>query len=402
MNEKRLKSLLREMPVPVAEDAERRGLRVVNEAFAQRRPARRDVRAQIAIAVALGALLAALMLSPAGAAVRDWVGDVFTAGVRDAEPGLTEIPGAGRLLVQSPAGPWVVQPDGSRRLLGDFDEATWSPRGLFVGAVSGNTLSAVEPDGTPRWSLSAGATVREPRWSPSGFQIAYRAGAELRVVAADGSDDALIDRSVGPVPPAWSPQGLALLAYVGADDRLRIANSESGETVGSAPALAGIASLEWTAAGSTLLEASRTSLRLRELGVQKLAGRLGTGRTRQLPLPDAATIRDAAISADGRTIAALLALGKRGTPRSEVALIDTRDGSLRRLFSSPGRLSEIAWSPNGSRLLISWRDADQWLFVPADGRGRVRAIGDIAGEFAPGSEGAAAFPRIAGWCCLVR
>ncbi len=398
MNEARLRSLLQDAPIPDSESAERRGLAMVSEAFAQQRPARRNPLPRIALAVAIATLLAALLLSPAGAAVRDWVGDVFTAGVPNAESGLTEIPGGGQLLVQTPAGPWVVQPDGSRRLLGRYDEATWSPRGLFVAGASGHSLSAIEPDGTPHWSLSTAVGISDPRWSPSGFQIAYRAGPALRVVAGDGSDELLIDPRVGPVPAAWSPQGLPLLAYVGADGTLRVANAESAEMVGSTAALPGIVSLEWAAGGSTLLEASRASLRLRSLNARKPIGGLEIGPGRQIPLPAGSAVLDAALSPDGETIAALLSLGAAGPPRTEVALVNVRSGARRPLFSTPGRLSELTWSPDGSRLLISWRDADQWLFIPVDGRGRVRAIGNVAGEFAPGNRNGA-FPRIEGWCC---
>jgi hypothetical protein len=398
MNERDLKSLLREAPVPAREDAELRGLRVVEAAFAQRRPARRDVRAQLAAAVALAALLGALMLSPAGAAVRDWVGDVFATGVPDAEPGLTEIPGGGHLLVQSAAGPWVVQPDGSRRLLGDFDQATWSPRGLFVGVASGRTLSALEPDGDPRWSVPAPAAVSDPRWSPSGFRIAYRAAGELRVVGADGEGDALLDPSVAPVPPAWSPLGSEQLAYVDGDGRLRIAESATGKSVASAPMLPRVERLEWAADGSMLLEASPRSLRLRALTAHKLMASVGVEAAREIELPGPATIRDAALSPDGDSVAVLLALRSAGRPRSLVLLTGTRGGPSRRLFSTPGRLAQLAWSPDASRLLISWPEADQWLFIPTDGPGRVRAIAGIAAEFAPGGS-SSAFPQIEDWCC---
>jgi len=183
MNDDRLRLLLRETPVPGAGEAECRGLRVVSRAYDERRPAPRPLLPRLALALAAAALLAAVVLSPAGAAVRDWIGDVFAAGVPNAEPALTDVPGGGRLLVNSPQGPWVVQPDGSRRLLGRYSDASWSPHGLFVAAAARDTLSAVEPDGTPRWSISAKGRVSDPRWSPSGFRIAYRAGHALRVVA---------------------------------------------------------------------------------------------------------------------------------------------------------------------------------------------------------------------------
>lgn len=401
MNEPQLKSLLAATPVPRAEQAERRGLPLVEEAFAQRQPAQRAVLPRLAVSFAIVALLGALMLSPAGATVRDWIDDVFTAGVPNAESGLTKIPGGGRLLVQSPAGPWVVQPDGSRRLLGSYSDATWSPRGLFVAAVSGHALSAIEPDGTPHWSLSAPGPVNDPRWSSSGFQIAYRAGPSLRVVAGDGADGAVIDRSVASLPPAWSPQGLPLLAYVARGGELRIADSNRGETLGSAAALPEVATLEWAVDGSTLLEASPAELRLRDVTVRKTLASLDIGPPHSLPLPAGATIRAAALSPDGATIAVLLQLGGTGErpPHSEVGLIERPRTSLRRLLNVPRHLSDLAWSPNGNRLLVSWRDADQWLFIPTNDRGRVRAIDGIAAEFAPGDPSASSFPQVEGWCC---
>ena len=124
-------------------------MELVRAAYAERRPEiRRSVRPRLALAFVAITLVAALLLSPAGAAVRGWIDDALTVGVQDAEPALTDIPGGGSLLVQSAEGPWVVQPDGSRRLIGNYKEAIWSPRGLFVGATSGHTLSALEPDGT--------------------------------------------------------------------------------------------------------------------------------------------------------------------------------------------------------------------------------------------------------------
>lgn len=407
-DEARLRRLLREAPVPGAEAAERRGLEVARAAFAERRPQRRSPLPRLALALAFAALLAALLLSPAGARVRDWVDDVFTAGVPDAEPGLTEIPGGGRLLVQSAAGPWIVQADGSRRLLGAYGEATWSPRGLFVGAASGRILTAVEPDGTPHWSLSAPAPVADPRWSPSGLEIAYRAGDELRLVGADGEGDEALDPAVAPVAPAWSPQGLALLAYVDRGGDLRVANALDGGVVGSAPALPGVDRLEWGAgaagpapgspSGGWLLEASASAVHLRPLTVQKLLSGLVVGPPRPLPLPAGARVRDAALSPDGASLAVLVSLGGDAPPRSLVLLAPVAGGPPRHLFATPGRLAALAWSPDGGRLLISWPEADQWLFVPAAGAGRVRAVGDVARQFAPGG-GAVGFPGVEGWCC---
>jgi len=400
VNEDRLSALLRETPIPGAEDAEGRGLPVVNAAFAERKPARKAVRPRLAVALAAGTLLAALLLTPAGAEVRDWIGDVLTVGVRDAEPALTEIPGGGQLLVTSPEGSWVVQPNGSRRLLGSYEEATWSPRGLFVGATSGHTLSAVEPDGTVHWSLSARASVADPRWSPSGVRIAYRAGQALRVVVADGTDDRLVDPKVASMPAAWFPLGLHLIAYVNGGGSLRVVNSDTGQAMGSAVAATGTMGLSWAPNGSALLETTPRALWLHKVTVRKLADSLELGPAHQIPLPRGVEIGAAAFSPRTGTIAALLQLSRQtGLPRSELVLIDPTSNSVRPLFPVPGRLSDLAWSPDGRRLLLPWPDADQWLFIPASGKSRVRAIGGVSAEFAPGAHGNASFPRVEGWCC---
>jgi hypothetical protein len=413
-SEARLRLLLREAPVPGTAEAERRGLAMIEGAFAQRPRERRSPLPRLALALALVTLLAALLLSPAGAAVRDWVGEVFEAGVPDAERGLSEIPGGGKLLVQSAQGPWVVRADGSRRLLGEYGEATWSPRGLYLATASGRTLSAVEPDGTPHWSLPAPARVRDPRWSPSRVQIAYRSGHQLRVVAGDGTEERLLDPAVAPLPPAWSPWGAALLAYVDAKRRVRIVATDgdapgstggSGDLLATAPALPGITALEWSPGGGALLEASREALRLRPLSLRKALAGIELGRPRRLPLPAGAILQSAAFSPGGDSVAILLRRDG-AAPRSEVALIDLRDFSSRRLFAVTGRLSGLTWSPDGSRLLVSWPEADQWLFIPAPsaqaaraGRGHIHAVGGVAAEFAPGAHLAARFPRIEGWCC---
>ncbi len=399
MNEQRLRELMRAEPLPGADEARERGLVLVGEACAERRTAPRAALPRLAIALATAALLTALLLSPAGAAVRGWIDDAFTAGVRHAEPALTELPGGGRLLVQSPSGPWVVQPDGTRRLLGRYEEATWSPHGLFVAAASGRTLSAIEPDGTPRWSISAPGRIGEPRWSPSGFRIAYRAGGSLRVERADGTAGTPIAAASAAVAPAWYPPGPHLLAYVDAKNRLVLAEADSGRTVGATAASPGITGLDWSGSGRELLEVGAHGAWLRDVGAGKLSGLSPSDVAHRLRLPAAAVIRAAAFAPRGDTVAVLLERHSAAGPHSEVLLVDPAGGPPRRLFAVSGRLTELAWSPDGQRLLLAWPAADQWLFVPV-GRGRrLRAIADVSGVFAPGHRGPAPFPRIEGWCC---
>lgn len=400
MNERRLRTLLREEPVPGAAEAERRGLELVARAFAERQPARQTVRLRrLAVALAVTALLAALILSPAGAAVRHWVGDVFTAGVDDAELALTDVPGGGNLLVQSPRGPWVVDPDGSRRLLGSYEEATWSPHGLFVAASSGRTLSAIEPDGTPRWSISANGRISDPRWSPSGFRVAYRAGNSLRVEHADGTAGTRVAAASAAVPPAWYPPGPHVLAYVDAERRLIVGEADTGSTIDAGVASPGVTGLGWSRDGGAILEVARRGIWLRDVRIGKLAGFFQLGPAARLDLPASAAIRAAAFAPRGRTVAVLLERRSTAGPRSEALLIDPSGGPARRIFAVSGRLTELAWSPDGRRLLLAWPAADQWLFVPVAAGPNLRAIGDVSGVFTPGRGGQAPFPQIEGWCC---
>lgn len=400
MNERRLRALLREEPIPGATEAERRGLELVARAYAERRPERQPLRLwRLAVALAVATLLAALILSPAGAAVRDWVDDVFTAGVDNAEPTLTGVPGGGSLLVQSPRGPWVVQPDGSRRLLGSYEEATWSPHGLFVAASGGRTLSAIEPDGTPRWSISARGRVGDPRWSPSGFRIAYRAGRSLRVELGDGTASTTIAAASAEVPPVWYPPGPHVLAYLDAERRLVVAEADTGSTIDAARASPGLIDLSWSRDGDELLEIARRGIWLRDVRIGKLAGFFQLDAAGRVELPAAAVVRGAAFAPDGHTVAVLLERRSAAGPRSEALLVDPSGGPTRRIFAVSGRLTELAWSPDGRRLLLAWPAADQWLFVPTKRGGQLRAIGDVASVFSPGRSGRAPFPRIEGWCC---
>jgi hypothetical protein len=433
VNEGTLRELLREAPVPASAEAERRGLELVAAAFAERTAPERGAgdggprrgggrrrRAVLrpALVLALAALLAALVLSPAGAAVRDWVGDVFaTSKTPRPERGLAEIPGGGRLLVQSAAGPWVVRADGSRRLLGDYREATWSPRGLYLAVTAGDELSAVEPDGTPRWTIDAPGPVLDPRWAPSRYRIAYRSGSSLRVVAADGTADRLLARVVAPVAPAWDPRRRHLLAWVGARGELRVGESEHRRSLSFGPALPGTTTIAWQ--GNRILEASAGELRLRRVTGSGADAAAGPHRIAmvlpnlRLRLPRGARVLAAALSPDGRTVAASVTLpggpvattanapaaaGSEAPARDAVYLFDARDGSRRRLLALPDPLTQLAFSPDSARLLIAWPRLDQWLFLPVAPGVEGRSLVGIAAAFAPGQR-AAGFPRVEGWCC---
>ena len=193
-------------------------------------PARLHV-SRLAIALAVGLLIAAVALSPAGAKVADLVHDVVQPGAQNARPALTSLPAPGRLLVTSPKGPWVVDQDGVEAAAGRLRRrrlvAPWPVRGRRLAAASSPRSS---PTGTVHWSLAAAHPVSDPalvalryprrlperlltssgRWgrdrtitSSPGMSLAVRTG----LAAARGGAAAQASRSItGP--------GTNVLAYV--------------------------------------------------------------------------------------------------------------------------------------------------------------------------------------------
>jgi dipeptidyl aminopeptidase/acylaminoacyl peptidase len=395
MNEARLRTLLRDAPLAAERPAEDRSWQVVKAAYRHRAPSTPARRPRLALVLAAaGAVLALVALTPAGARVRDWIDDVINPGAEHAPP-LTSLPSGGRLLVESEAGPWVVQPDGSRRLLGAYGNAAWSPNGIYVAATRGSTLTAVvadplaagQPAGTARWSLSASAPVAGPAWAPSGLRVAYLAGHALRTVAGDGEGDRLLDHRVAPTQPDWRPDvDQNVLAYVDAGRRVTVVDAETNQVLWRSGAFGTpVRALDWSADGSELLVLTPTFyVVLAEGGSPVVKGTTSGGALAGAFAPtgsDVALVRHDI------------------TGRSELALV-TRGpgGEERHLLSRRGRFTGLAWSPDGEWIVVAWRDADQWLFVRPHDR-KVIAVGNVSEQFAPGANAPVRFPRLAGWCC---
>lgn len=324
-----MKRELERLEIPGEYDARRRTWRVVRDAYLEREPVswpRRHVRA-LAISAGAAAVFAAAVITSPGHSVVDSIRRAI--GVEHAESELVRLPAVGRLLLDSTEGTWIVQRDGSRRLLGPYHDASWSPHGMFVAAVrGGRELVALDPKGNVRWVKPQRQLVRSPRWSYEGYRIAYFVGSTLHVINGDGTGD----RTLGPadrlVPPGWIGE-THQVTYVTPDRRLRIVDADR-------PA-------------SARIVGSRQNVRGEP--------RPGTG--------------------------SLARIERRG-PRSIVTV------GGRQVFAGAGRLGGLAWSPGGRWLLVTWPDADQFVFLRVGPRPKLVAYANIARQFG-------SFPSIAGW-----
>ena len=344
---------LRRIEIPGAAASEGRAWRLLDAAYEERGTERAPMpgwprRRLRWLGASMLALIvgAAVAWTPAGAAVREWIGDAIDdVGEPDARPVLTHLPAQGSLLVQSNAGIAVIHEDGSRRILGDFDEAGWSPHGLYVAAADGRQLKAISADGELRWSVTRGR-ISDPVWSPNeGYRVAYRSGDQLRVIWGDGTNDAAIGGAAG-VAAAWQPRtgSRNVLAYADRNGRVKIVNTDGGQVLARAGSSMSRSSSTGPATAHGCWSCTATRCRSSTVTVGRSGGR--TSRPDQ-------TAAGAAFIPGTEAVAALL----RGTgPRSasRIVLATPRDGDVvkRTIFTGTGRLRGLAPAPDGRELMV--------------------------------------------------
>ena len=389
MSERELRNALRRAGEDRDPAARERAWRVVRAAYSDYEPRRRRLRwarpATLAavLAVLAGGAVAAAATTRGG--ITQVVHDVLGIGEPHARPALVRVPGGGRLLVQEGRSSWVVAGDGSRRRLGRYDGASWSPRGLFVVAWRGRVLTAVEPSGQPRWSLSRPDPIDVARWSPGdGFRIAYLSGGSLRVVNGDGTGDHRYSGATR-VAPAWRPGARHVLAYLDARRRVQVTAVDTHRRLWRSSPIAHPVALAWSTGGGRLLVLKRN-----RAVVYDAAGR-------HVASQEIAGVRSAAWSPRAPEVALVRTDAAVGT--SSLVLLDpAHPPKARTLFSGPGTFGAPAWAPDGRSVLLPWPDAGQWLFLRTRGSRRTTAVANIARQFSSGTS-APRFPDEVAWCC---
>ena len=357
---------------PHEQEAGERAWAVVRAAYKSRVPVawpRRHARPLVAGALVAAAVAA--VLSPPGRSVVHALRKAV--GVEHAQTELFSLPAPGRLLVSGHGGTWIVNADGSRRRLGAYRDAAFSPHGLFIAAVRPNELVALDRKGTVRWTLPR-RSPRFPAWTGTftDTRIAYIAGGRLHVVAGDGTDD----RTVGPaarVAPAWRPGPGHVLAYA-TRGRGVVYDVDSGRVLLRTP-IGLPQKLAWSDDGKLLLS-------FRPFGLRVYDAR---GRVVLQDDPSDATHDADAVFAPGTH--RLVIIRVHGLASD---VFTGRDGRL--LYRGSGALRQLVFSPRGRWLLVSWPTANQWVFVRASQPRRIVGVSRISSQFG-------GYPHLDGWCC---
>ena len=370
-------------PAPGEQEAGERSWELLRRAYEERLPAPRERKWRPFVAIAVGVVIVAAALSPPGLAVWSSLRHAVR-GAQNTKAALFSLPAPrSRLLVDSAEGAWVVQSDGSKRLLDGYRDASWSPHGLYLAAIHGDELRALEPNGDVHWSIGR-AGLAAPRWSSRGNgdeRVAYLAGSTLRVVGGDGRGDRSLARRVSPVVPAWRPR-THILAYVDGVGGLVVRSADTGATRWQTTLRQAPRALEWSDDGRYLLARGASSV--------TVLGAAGTPRLTPIG-PGAAPIVDAAFQPRTDAVAFIQHAGNRSVVWFYPRL--TQDGtSARRVISVAGVFDSVDWSPDARWLLLSWRSADEWLFIRSAAVRKVVPVAAIADNFGP-----SAMP--AGWCC---
>jgi hypothetical protein len=367
---------------PNEHEAGERSWEIVRAAYRARGPVtwpRRHARPLVAGALVAAAVAA--VLSPPGRSVVHSLRKAV--GVENAQTELFSLPARGRLLVSGRGGTWIVSQDGSRRRIGVYNDATWSPHALFVVATHKDELVAVDPRGDVRWTLPR-RSPRFPTWTGTrtDTRIAYIAGKklheQLHVVAGDGTGDHTLGEAV-PAAPAWRPGPGRVLAYMAGPrlhgPRLVVFDVDTGQTLLRLRPPVSTWRLAWSSDGRLLLAVGARSLRVYDANGKVVLAREPSGGNHYV---------DGGFVPGTHRVLAL----REYSFQSAVLSPDT--GKV--VFRGSGTFGELGFSPDGRWVLVSWPTANQWVFLRTGHPRRIVGVSRISSQFG-------GFPRLKGWCC---
>jgi hypothetical protein len=358
---------------PNEREAGERAWEVVRAAYESREPVawpRRHARP-----LAAGALIAAVVAAAVSPPGRSVVHSFRKAvGVKTAQPELFSLPAPGQLLVTGRGGTWLVRADGSRRRLGSYRDAAFSPHGLFIAVTRANELVALDPKGDVRWTL-ARRSPRFPAWTGTRMdtRIAYISGGRLRIVAGDGTGDRTLGRAA-PIAPAWRPGPGHVLAYSDGS-KVIVADVDTDSVLLRLRPREGAWRLAWSSDGRQLLALAARGLRVFDRNGRLVLRRDPSGGNRFV---------DGAFAPGTHRVLVLREYGFQ----SEVV----STGSRRPVFRGTGTFGQLSWAPDRRWLLVTWPTANQWVFIRPGQPRRIVGASRISAQFG-------SFPRVAGWCC---
>jgi Tol biopolymer transport system component len=357
----------------------------------RRWPARWLTRRRL-VAIAVTALLAALLVTPALG-----IGDRLF-GLFESDPG----PPGGRTPVWSPDGRrvaflsrrqrgmwdlYVMNADGSgqRRLMPDVSLTglDWSPDGRKIAVASpGQGVAGfyvVNADGSGRRLMSRYGDG--PAWSPDGRRIAFVGRWGIWVMSADGSGSRKLTPSTSHGTRLyWSPDGRRLAFLSGGKGNcdfcfhLYVMNADGSGLKDLTPSVGGgpgrsPANPAWSPDGRTIAFVRRDHWPIDGFtDAVHIVRSDGSGGRRLTWAP--ADYFAPAWSPDGRKLAFVTDRGGN----SEVYVTNADGSKPRNLTRHPGYDGDPMWSPDGRRIaFVSNRDGVYGIYVMnADGSGQRR------------------------------
>jgi len=243
-------------------------------------------------------------------------------------------------------------------------------------------------------------TLSAPRISPAGARVAYvltRADmtrsvydADVWVVNTDGTGDTQLTRSSGnDTSPKWSPDGRTIAFLSDRDGRVAVwlLNASGGEPWKLTADSTGIRSFEWSPDGKAIAyvmpdaapgDDEKKDTRVVGEGTRYAhlyLADVATREARRLTRGDF-TVARFSWSPDGSRIVIdqLPGNGLDELYRSDLAVVDVKDGGIKPLVTRPGMDTNPRWSPDGQSIaFISTGGAHDWLreqqlyVVPAAG-----------------------------------